>query len=286
MVKILKKRQLAQQIKMFELEAPEIARKAQPGQFVVLRVNEEGERIPLTVADALPEKGVLVIVFQEVGKSTMLLGTLKEGDVILDLIGPLGNPSEIARFGTVVCVAGGVGTPEIFPVARALKRADNRVISIIGFRQRELVLMEEEMRSVSDELIVATDDGSYGVKGFVTDVLRTVLNRGEKVDRCFAVGPVIMMKMVSLLTKEYGVPTVVSLNPIMLDATGMCGVCRVEVGGETKFACVDGPEFDGHKVNFDQLMARLKTYVNEEKLARDLFLSSSGCGDKEGGAGG
>lgn len=283
MVKVLKKRQLAQQIKMFELEAPEIARKAQPGQFVVLRVNEEGERIPLTVADALPEKGVLVIVFQEVGKSTMLLGTLKEGDVILDLIGPLGKPSEIERFGTVVCVAGGVGTPEIFPVARALKRAGNRVISIIGFRKKELVLMEEEMRSVSDELIIATDDGSYGVKGFVSDVLRTVLNRGEKVDRCFAVGPVVMMKVVSLLTKEYGVPTVVSLNPIMLDATGMCGVCRVEVGGETKFACVDGPEFDGHKVNFDQLMARLKTYVNEEKLALDLFLSSSGGGCKERG---
>lgn len=283
MVKILKKRQLAQQIKMFELEAPEIARKAQPGQFVVLRVNEEGERIPLTVAGALPEKGVLVIVFQEVGKSTMLLGTLKEGDVIMDLIGPLGKPSEIERFGTVACVAGGVGTPEIFPVARALKRAGNRVISIIGFRKKELVLMEEEMRAVSDELIIATDDGSYGVKGFVTDVLRTVLNRGEKVDRCFAVGPVIMMKMVSLLTKEYGVPTVVSLNPIMLDATGMCGVCRVEVGGETKFACVDGPEFDGHKVNFDQLMVRLNTYVNEEKLAMELFLSSSGCGCKERG---
>lgn len=286
MVKILKKRQLAQQIKMFELEAPEIARKAQPGQFVVLRVNEEGERIPLTVADALPEKGAVVIVFQEVGKSTMLLGTLKEGDVILDLIGPLGKPSEIKKFGTVVCVAGGVGTPEIFPVARALKRAENRVISIIGFRKKELVLMEEEMRSVSDELIVATDDGSYGVKGFVTDVLRTVLNRGEKINRCLAVGPVIMMKMVSLLTKEYGVPTVVSLNPIMLDATGMCGVCRVEVGGETKFACVDGPEFDGHKVNFDLLMARLKTYVNEEKLALDLFLSSSDRGSKERGAGG
>ncbi|MCL6465600.1 MAG: sulfide/dihydroorotate dehydrogenase-like FAD/NAD-binding protein [candidate division WOR-3 bacterium] len=282
MVKILKKRQLAPQIKMLELDAPEIARKAQPGQFVVVRVNEEGERIPLTVADALPEQGVLVIVFQEVGKSTMLLGTLEEGEAILDLIGPLGKPSEIERFGTVVCVAGGVGTPEIFPVARALKQAGNRVISIIGFRSRELVLMEEKMRAVSDELIVATDDGSYGVKGFVTDVLREVLNRGEKVDRCFAVGPVIMMKMVSLLTKEYGVPTVVSLNPIMLDATGMCGVCRVEVGGETKFACVDGPEFDGHKVNFDQLMARLKTYVNEEKQAVELFLKSQNCGCEKG----
>ncbi|MGQ9678053.1 MAG: sulfide/dihydroorotate dehydrogenase-like FAD/NAD-binding protein [bacterium] len=286
MVTILKKRQLAPGIKMLKLYAPEIARKAQPGQFVVLRVNEEGERIPLTVADALCDEGGLVIVFQEVGKSTMLLGSLNEGDTIMDLIGPLGKPSEIQRFGTVTCVAGGVGTPEIFPVARALKRVGNKVISIIGFRDKELVLMEEEMRSVSDELIVATDDGSYGTKGFVTDVLRTVLKRGEKVERCFAVGPVLMMKMVSLLTKEYDVPTVVSLNPIMLDATGMCGVCRVEVGGETKFACVDGPEFDGHKVNFDQLMARLNTYVNEEKLARELFLSSPGCGcKKEGGHG-
>ncbi len=283
MVNILKKQVLAPQIKMFELDAPEIAQKAQPGQFVVVRVNEEGERIPLTVADARPDEGVLVIVFQEVGKSTMLLGTLEEGEAIMDLIGPLGKPSEIERFGTVVCVAGGVGTPEIFPVARALKQAGNRVISIIGFRNRELVLMEEKMRTVSDELIVATDDGSYGVKGFVTDVLRQVLNRGETVDRCFAVGPVIMMKMVSLLTKEYGVPTVVSLNPIMLDATGMCGVCRVEVGGETKFACVDGPEFDGHKVNFDQLMARLRTYVNEEKQAVELFLKSRGCGCGKGG---
>lgn len=276
MVKILKKRQLAPQIKRFELDAPEIARKAMPGQFVVLRVNEEGERIPLTIADARPEDGVLVVVFQEVGKSTMLLGTLNEGDTIMDLIGPLGKPSEIERFGTVACVAGGVGTPEIFPVARALKRAGNRVISIIGFRNKELVLMEDEMRGVSDRLLVATDDGSYGVKGLVTDVLRQVVKE-ERVDRCFAVGPVIMMKMVSLVTREYGIPTVVSLNPIMLDATGMCGVCRVEVDGETKFACVDGPEFDGHKVNFDLLMARLKTYVREEKQAMELFLKSREC---------
>ncbi len=288
MVKILKKDILAPGIKRLEFDAPAIARKAKPGQFVVLRVNETGERIPLTIADAHPDSGVLVIVFQEVGKSTMLLGTLQEGDGIMDLIGPLGKPSEIERFGTVVCVAGGVGTPEIYPVARALKQAGNRVIGIIGFRNKDMVLMENEMRRVVDELIVSTDDGSYGEKGLVTDMLQRVIDRGERPDRCFAVGPVIMMKMVSLLTKRYGIPTVVSLNPIMLDATGMCGVCRVEVDGETKFACVDGPEFDGHKVNFDLLMARLKTYVNDERQAVEIFLQqqATGCGcEKRGGNG-
>lgn len=275
----MKKQILAPQIKRFELDAPEIARKAKPGQFVVLRIVEEGERIPLTIADTDPENGILVIVFQEVGKSTMLLGTLSEGDTIMDLIGPLGKPTDIKNFGTVVCVGGGVGTPEIYPVARALKQAGNRVISIIGFRTRELVFMEKEMSKVSDELIVTTDDGSYGNKGFVTDMLKRVIDRGEKIDRCFAVGPVIMMKMVAKLTELYQIPTIVSLNPIMLDATGMCGVCRVEVDGETKFACVDGPEFDGHKVNFDLLMARLKTYVTEEKQALELFIKSQSSGN-------
>lgn len=284
MVKILKKDVLAHGVKRLEFDAPEIARKARPGQFVVLRIHEEGERIPLTIADARPEEGVLVIVFQEVGKSTMHLGTLNEGDSIMDLIGPLGKSTEIERFGTVVCVAGGVGTPEIYPVARALQHAGNRVIGIIGFRNRELILMEQEMRQVVDELIVCTDDGSNGNKGLVTDMLQRVIDRGEKIDRCFAVGPVIMMKMVSLLTKKYAIPTIVSLNPIMLDATGMCGVCRVEVDGETKFACVDGPEFDGHRVNFDLLMARLKTYVNEERQAVELFRQAQtacGCGRSE-----
>ncbi len=287
MVKILKRDILTQGIKRLELNAPAIAKKAKPGQFVVLRINEEGERIPLTIADALPDTGVLVIVFQEVGKSTMLLGTLKEGDEIMDLIGPLGKPTEIERFGTVVCVAGGVGTPEIYPVARALKQAGNKVVGIIGFRNREMIVMAEEMRQVVDELIVATDDGSNGNKGLVTDMLQRVIDQGERIDRCFAVGPVIMMKMVSLLTQKYGIPTVVSLNPIMLDATGMCGVCRIEVDGKTQFACVDGPEFDGHKVNFDLLMARLKTYVNDERRAVEIFqqqAASCSCG-KRGGNG-
>lgn len=271
-------------IKRFELDAPEIARKARPGQFVVLRVNESGERIPLTVADTVPDKGILVIVFQEVGKSTKLLGTLSEGDSIADLIGPLGTPSHIAKFGTVVCIGGGVGTPEIYPVARALKQAGNRVISIIGFRNKDLILMADEMAAVSDELIVSTDDGSNGNKGFVTDMLQRLIDRGEKLDRVFAVGPVIMMKMVAKKTEPHGIPTVVSLNPIMLDATGMCGVCRVDVGGETKLACVDGPEFDGHKVDFDLLMARLRSYLPEEKLALERFeASGTGCCGGKGG---
>ena len=272
-------------IKRFELDAAEIARKALPGQFVVLRVNEEGERIPLTVADTIPDKGILVIVFQEVGKSTRLLGALAEGDTVLDLIGPLGRPSHIEKFGTVVCVGGGVGTPEIFPVARALRQSGNKVISIIGFRNMGLILMADEMKSVSDELIVSTDDGSNGTKGFVTDMLNQVIGRGEKLDHVFAVGPVIMMKMVSKVTEPYKIPTVVSLNPIMLDATGMCGVCRVEVGGETKLACVDGPEFDGHKVDFDTLMQRLRVYLPEEKKSLQLYESGCGrpgcCGGKE-----
>jgi len=283
--KILKKQVLSPGIKRFDLDAAAIARKALPGQFVVLRVNEEGERIPLTVADAIPDKGILVIVFQEVGKSTRLLGALNEGDTILDLIGPLGLPSHIEKFGTVVCIGGGVGTPEIFPVARGLKQAGNKVISVIGFRNKDLILMAEEMGSVSDELIVTTDDGSNGTKGFVTDMLKKVIDRGEKVDQVFAVGPVIMMKMVSKVTEPRKIPTVVSLNPIMLDATGMCGVCRVDVGGESRLACVDGPEFDGHKVDFDGLMARLRTYIPEEKLSLDQYEAARPKGGCCGGEG-
>lgn len=277
MFKILKTQILAPYIKLFEFDAPLIARKAKPGQFVVIRINEPGERIPLTIADAKKEEGILVIVFQEVGKSTKLLGTLKAGDAVLDLIGPLGKPSEIEKYGTVVCVAGGVGTPEIFPVARALKEIGNKVISIIGARSKELLIMEAEMKSVSDEVYFTTDDGSYGHKGLVTDELKRLIDQGIKIDKVFAVGPVIMMKAVSELTKPYQIPTIVSLNPIMLDATGMCGVCRVEVGKETKFACVDGPEFDGHQVNFETLMARLKTYLKEEKESLELFMKQAQC---------
>ncbi|MEO0092384.1 MAG: sulfide/dihydroorotate dehydrogenase-like FAD/NAD-binding protein [candidate division WOR-3 bacterium] len=280
MFRILSKKELAPGIKLFEFDAPLIAQKAQPGQFVVLRINEPGERIPLTIADAKKEKGILVIVFQEVGKTTKLLGTLNPGDAVLDLIGPLGKPSEIENYGSVICIGGGVGTPEIFPVARALKEAKNKVISIIGARSKNLLIMEQEMKSVSDELYITTDDGSYGEKGLVTDVLKKIIANGRKIDCVFAVGPVIMMKAVSEMTRPYNIRTIVSLNPIMLDATGMCGVCRVEVGGETKFACVDGPEFDGHKVDFDLLMKRLKTYLKEEKESLELFnrqITSCSC---------
>jgi NAD(P)H-flavin reductase len=284
LTKILKKDVLAPGITRFEVDAPDVARKALPGQFVVLRITEQGERIPLTVADTRPDDGVVVIVFMEVGKTTKQLGTLSAGDSIMDFIGPLGRPSEIEKFGTTVCVAGGVGTPEIFPVARALKQAGNRVITILGFRSKNLIMMEDEMRGVSDELIVTTDDGSYGSKGFVTDALCGLLDRGEKIDRVFAVGPVIMMKMVSKTTEPHKIPTVVSLNPIMVDATGMCGVCRCTVGGEMKLACVDGPEFDGHQVDFDELMTRLKVYLPEERRSLEHWLESRSqcrCAEKE-----
>lgn len=288
MTKILKKELLAPGIKRFELDAPEVARKARPGQFVVLRVHERGERIPLTIADTRPGDGVVVIVFLEVGKTTRELGELEVGQEIMDFIGPLGRPSEIENYGTAVCVAGGVGTPEIYPVARALKQAGNRVVSIIGFRSMGLVVMEDEMRSVSDELIITTDDGSYGRKGFVTDSLNEVLARDGKPGRVFAVGPVVMMKMVSRCTKALGVPTVVSLNPIMVDATGMCGVCRCTVGGEMKLACVDGPEFDGHQVDFDELITRLKVHLTEEKQSLERWQAAHGgcrCAEKETGNG-
>lgn len=276
--KILKVEELSPGIKLMEFAAPLIAQKVKPGQFVVLRIYEEGERIPLTIADARKEEGVLVIVFQEVGKTTKLLGTLKPGDQISDLIGPLGKPTEIENYGTVVCIGGGVGTPEIYPVAKALRQAGNKVIAIIGARSKNLLIMEDEMRSVSNELHITTDDGSYGRKGFVTDELKRIIESGITINRVFAVGPVIMMKAVSELTRHYNIPTIVSLNPIMLDATGMCGVCRVEVGGETKFACVDGPEFDGHKVDFDLLLARQRIYLKEEKESLELFLREhKGC---------
>ncbi len=274
MVKILKIEELAPSIKLMELDAPLITQKVQPGQFIVLRIHEEGERIPLTIADTDKANGILKIVFQEVGKSTKHLGTLKAGDEIIDLIGPLGKASEIEKFGTVVCIGGGVGTPEIYPVARALREADNKVISIVGARSKNLLIMEKEMQAVSDELYITTDDGTYGHKGFVTDELKRIIDSGTKINHVFAVGPVIMMKAVSKLTQPFNIPTMVSLNPIMLDATGMCGVCRVEVGGETKFACVDGPEFDGHKVDFDLLIARQRIYLKEEKESMEIFSKS------------
>ncbi len=270
--KIVKKRVLGPDSKMFVVEAPYVARNAKPGQFIILRVNERGERIPLTIAGSDREKGLVTIIFQEVGKTTKLLGTLEEGDEILDFVGPLGKPTEIENFGTVMTLGGGFGTAVLYPLVKAIKEKGNYVITAIGARTKDLVILEEEMREISDEVYITTDDGSYGRKGFVTEVLADFLKEGRKIDRVFSVGPVPMMKATANVTKPYGVKTIVSLNPIMVDGTGMCGACRVEVGGKTKFACIDGPEFDAHEVNFDLLMKRLGMYREEEKASLERFL--------------
>ncbi len=247
-----------------EIEAPLIARKALPGQFVILKANETGERIPLTMADTNPEKGTITIIYMVVGKSTALFRELKVGDSFQDLIGPLGAPTHIEKVGKVVCVGGGTGIAVLYPITRALKKAGNGVTSIIGARSKDMLILEDKMREASHELKICTDDGSYGHHGFVTDVLKKLLNKGD-IKLVVAIGPVPMMKFVSEMTKEHHVKTMVSLNPIMLDGTGMCGCCRVSVGGSTKFACVDGPEFDGHAVDYDELMLRLLAYREEEK---------------------
>ena len=269
---IVEKKELAPRIKEIKVYNPRIAAKARAGQFVIVKVGEEGERIPLTIADWDQEKGLITIVFQEVGVSTYKLGRLGVGDVITDVVGPLGNPSEIEKFGTVVCVGGGVGIAAIYPMAKELKKAGNRVISIIGARNKDLLIYEEEMRRVSDELRITTDDGSKGRKGFVSDELRDLLNSGLKVDRVIAVGPAIMMKTCADVTRPFNVKTIVSLNSLMLCGMGMCGACRVEVGGKTRFVCVDGPDFDAHQVNFDVLIKRLNAYKAEEQLALKRFL--------------
>ncbi len=265
--KILEKKTLGPQVKEFVFEAPVIARKAKPGQFLILRVTETGERIPLTIADANPERGTLTIVVQEVGKTTMLLGALEVGDAILDIIGPLGIESEIEPFGTVVCVGGGVGIACVYPIAKALKAAGNKLLSIIGARSRDLLIWEDRMRQVSDETFVTTDDGSYGQKGFVTDVLKRLVDEGRTLNLVYAVGPAVMMRAVANVTRQPGIRTIASLNSIMVDGTGMCGGCRVQVGEETKFVCVDGPEFDAHQVDFDELMKRQRSYTEQEQCS-------------------
>ncbi len=265
MFKIIRREEMAEgTVVLNEIEAPRIARKAQPGQFVILKANEEGERIPLTMAETDPEKGTLTIIYMVVGKSTALFKSLKVGDAFQDVIGPLGKATEIEMVGNVVCVGGGTGIAVLHPITRALKNVGNHVTAIIGSRSKDLLIMEEHMRRASHELLICTDDGSYGRKGFVTEALKDVLDKGDT-QLAVAIGPVPMMKFVSKLTAQYGVKTIVSLNPIMVDGTGMCGVCRVTVGGKTKFACVDGPEFDGHKVDYDELMLRLQAYCEDEK---------------------
>jgi ferredoxin--NADP+ reductase len=269
--KVLEKTFLQEIVVRMVIEAPEIARKRKAGQFVVLMIDDKGERIPLTIVDSDSQKGTITIIYQIVGKTTDQLAKLNKGDFIMHVLGPLGHPTEIKNFGTAVVIGGGVGIGVAYPIAAALKKAGNNVISIIGARTKDILILEEDMRKVSDQLLVATDDGSYGFHGFVSNVLQNLIDSKEKIDIAYAIGPVPMMRVLANLTKPYSIKTIVSLNPIMVDATGMCGACRVAVGGKTMFGCVDGPEFDGHEVDFNLLMTRLRMYCNEEKKAMDNY---------------
>jgi ferredoxin--NADP+ reductase len=279
MYKIVSKKEISSGIVSFEIYAPNVARNAKAGQFIMFRIDEQGERVPLTIAGADKEKGLVKIIFQEVGKSTKQLGALKEGDFLRDFTGPLGQPTEIKNYGTIVAVAGGVGTAEVLPVVRELKNVGNKVVVIVGARSKNLIILEDEIRENSNETYFATNDGSYGVEGFVTDVLKDILNR-EKIDVVYAIGPAVMMRAVSDITKEQKIKTLVSLNPIMVDASGMCGACRVSVNGETKFACVDGPEFDGHLVDWQELSSRLNLFKEYEKISLDKLnkITEEKCG--------
>jgi len=267
MYEILEKEVLSETVKLMEIKAPLVAKKAKAGQFIILRIDEQGERIPLTIADYDGKAGTITVIFMEVGKTTKQLGTMKVGDKLLNFAGPLGVASEIEKYGTVVCIGGGVGIAPLYPIIRALKKAGNEVISILGARNKKLLMLEDEVEEFSDELHICTDDGSKGHKGFVSDVLQKLINEGKDIKIVWAIGPVIMMKVVANLTKKYNLKTLVSLNPIMVDGTGMCGGCRVTVDGKIKFACVDGPEFDGHKVDFDNLMLRNRRFIKEEEHA-------------------
>ncbi|CAJ38018.1 sulfide/dihydroorotate dehydrogenase-like FAD/NAD-binding protein [Methanocella arvoryzae] len=271
MYNIVSKTELATFTTQLVVEAPDVARKAQAGQFVVVRAGEKGERIPLTIADYDREKGTITMVIQPVGSSTGKICSLCEGSNLHDVAGPLGNASEIIENGLVVCIGGGIGIAPIYPIAREFKARGNKVISIIGARSAEYLFWEDKLRAVSDELHVATDDGSKGIKGFVTQPLADLISSGIKIDRVIAIGPLIMMKNIANATRPHGIKTIVSLNPIMVDGTGMCGSCRVSVGGQTKFSCVDGPEFDAHLVDFDGLMARGRMYGEEEKVSTERY---------------
>ena len=271
MYEIVEARFLAENIKLFEIKALQIARKRLAGQFVIIRLDEQGERIPLTIADSNTEKGTIIIIVQGVGKTTKKLNAKIKGDSILDVVGPLGTPSHIKKFGTVVSIGGGVGTAIAYPTAVAMKQAGNYVITINGARSKDLVILEEEMTSVSDEAYVTTDDGSYGYHGFVTQKLQELIDQGKKIDFVLAIGPIPMMSAVAEVTRSYGIKTMVSLNPIMVDGTGMCGGCRVIVDGTSKFACVDGPEFDAHLVDFKNLANRNKMYTRYEKNSLDKY---------------
>jgi len=276
---IKSKQSLGPDVVRMTVASPKLSRKARPGQFVILRVREDGERFPLTIADADPAAGTMDLVFQVVGKSTALLSRLEAGDSILDVVGPLGRPTDIERYGRVLCIGGGIGVAPLYPVAKALKKAGNAVTSVLGARSKDLVILEKEFRAVSDEVHISTDDGTYGRKGLVTGLVSDLLAEGQGFERVWAIGPVPMMRAACEVTSRAGIPTIVSLNPIMVDGTGMCGGCRVIVGGEVKFACVDGPEFDGHEVDFGSLERRLKTYRERER--RDYEACKIGLGRKK-----
>ncbi|HHL40663.1 MAG TPA: sulfide/dihydroorotate dehydrogenase-like FAD/NAD-binding protein [Deltaproteobacteria bacterium] len=283
MYEITEKVELAHTVYLYRIRAPRIAAKRRAGQFVLLRLDEHGERIPLTIVDSDTGEGTITIIVQEVGKTTTQLGDMVKGDRILDVVGPLGKPTHIENFGTAVCVGGGIGVAPLLPIAKALRAAGNTVVSIIGARNKGLLILEDEMRSASDELLVTTDDGSYGHHGFVTQVLQNMIDEGRSMDFCIGIGPIPMMKAVSEVTRPYSIHTMVSLNPIMVDGTGMCGACRVTIGGRTEFVCVDGPEFDGHKVDFDELIRRNRSYLKEERMAMDEFTYHEGprCYERE-----
>ncbi len=281
MHKILSKQTLAPGVKRYEVVAPEIAQRRKAGQFVILRVHEEGERIPITIAGANPAKGAITLIVQEVGMTTRMLGQKEVEEFLPDVCGPLGDPTHIDHFGHCVCLAGGVGVAEIFPVVQALRAAGNHITGIIGARSRELLILEEEMRHAANQLIITTDDGSYGIHGLVTKPLQEMMQRGEKINRVFCIGPVPMMRAVAELTRPTKIPTIVSLNPVMVDGTGMCGGCRVTIGGQIKFACVDGPDFDAHQVDFEELVRRQQMYRGEEKEALERYVKSLEEGEAE-----
>ncbi|MDR1695913.1 MAG: sulfide/dihydroorotate dehydrogenase-like FAD/NAD-binding protein [Endomicrobium sp.] len=284
MFKIISKEIMAHSVKSYIIDAPDIAKNAKAGQFVMLRIDDKGERIPLTVAGADSANGLIRIIFQEAGKTTKHLGRLGEGDYIKDILGPLGIPTEIKKYGTVAAVAGGVGTAEVLPVIKYLRAEGNKIISIVGARNKDLILLENEIKQNSDELVITTDDGSAGIKGFVTTALGELVKKGVKIDMVYAIGPVPMMKSVSNLTKECSIPAFVSLNPIMVDGTGMCGACRVTVDGKTRFACVEGPEFDAHKIDWDELISRLSLFrelekISDNKFSAENFVNENSCED-------
>ncbi|MEN6371866.1 MAG: sulfide/dihydroorotate dehydrogenase-like FAD/NAD-binding protein [Armatimonadota bacterium] len=268
--KVVRKERLSDTVVLFELDNPLIARSAKAGQFVIIRPGTESERIPLTISDADPAKGTITIIFQIVGRTTMELSRIEQGQSVPDVCGPLGTPTEIEKFGTCICVGGGVGIAFLRPITKALKAAGNEVLMVLGAREKSLLILENEMRELSDEIFLTTDDGSYGKKGLVTDVIKEVLESGRKIDYIFAIGPMPMMRAVSDTTKPFGVKTIVSLDPVMIDGTGMCGGCRVTVGGKTKFTCVDGPDFDAHEVDWAELRTRKSYYFDEERVAREL----------------